>query len=116
VTPQPARLDAVALAQAEERLRQERELFDQKKAQDQKSFQLRLAIGWTTIAVFVAICAFCGYVILNHSDFSVGTVAAATSALLAEALGLVIATIKGTMGVTPKELEPTTAPPSLPRP
>ena len=43
MTPQPARLDAVALAQAEERLRQERELFDQKKAQDQKSFQLRLA-------------------------------------------------------------------------
>jgi hypothetical protein len=102
-------LDAVALAQAEERLRQERELFDLRKAQDQKSFVLRLAIGWTTIVLFVAICAFCGFIVINNGDFNAGTVTVATSALLVEALGLIGATIKGTMGAAPKELEPTTA-------
>jgi hypothetical protein len=107
-------LDAVTLASAEERLRQERELFDLKKAQDRKNFWLRLAMGWTTIVLFVAICAFCGFIIINHSDFSAGTVTAATSALLVEALGLVGATIKVTMGAGPKELEPTTAAPGLP--
>jgi hypothetical protein len=109
-----AQLDAVTLAQAEERLRQERELFDLKKAQDQKSFSLRLAIGRTTIALFVAICAFSGFIIINNDDFSSGTVTAASSALLVEALGLVGAIIKGTMGAAPKELEPTTALPVLP--
>jgi hypothetical protein len=109
-----AQLDAVSLAQAEERLRQERALFDLRKAHDEKNFRLRLAIGWTTIVLFVGICAFCGYVIVNSSDFSTGTVTVATSALLVEALGLVGATIKGAMGAAPKELEPTTALPPLP--
>jgi hypothetical protein len=58
--------DAAILAQAEERLRQERELFDQRKAQDTKTFVLRLAMGWTAVALLVAICAFCGYVIVNN--------------------------------------------------
>lgn len=107
-------LNAVALAQAEERLRQERDLFDRRMIQDSHTFRLRLAIGWTTVVLFVAICAFCGYVIMNSQDFNPGTVTAATTALLVEALGLVGVTIKGTIGSGPKELEPITAPASLP--
>jgi hypothetical protein len=107
-------LDAVTLAQAEERLRQERELFDRRMLQDEKTFRLRLAVGWTTIVLFVAICAFCGYVIINSGDFSAGTVTAATSALLVEALGLVGAMLKGTIGTAPKDLEPITDRPALP--
>lgn len=108
--------DPVTLAQAEERLRQERELFDRRMEQDQHTFRLRLATGWTIIVLFVAICAFCGYVIINNQHFGGGTVTAATSALLIEALGLVGAILKGTMGGTPKELAPTIAPPALPSP
>lgn len=103
--------DAVILAQAEERLRQERELFDQRKAQDRKTFALRLAMGWTAVALLVAICAFAGYIILNRTSFDGTTVTVATSALLVEALGLVIAIWRGTMGRGPSELEPTTAAP-----
>jgi len=109
-------LDAIMLAQAEERLRQEQAIFNQRIAQDQESFSQRKVIAWIVIAVFVAICAFCGYVIVNSGDFSTGTVTAATTALLVEALGLVRAILKGTMGVGPKELEPTTAMPELPAP
>jgi hypothetical protein len=59
----------------------------------------------------IAICAFCGYVVVNSDDFSAATVTSATSALLVEALGLVATTWKGTLGAGPKELEPTTAVP-----
>lgn len=100
--------DPVALAQAEERLRQERELFDQKKAQDRKVFVLRLVMGWTAVALLVAICVFAGYVIVNHESFAVSTVTTATSALLVEALGLVVAIWRLTLGKGPKELTPTT--------
>lgn len=76
--------DAVVLAQAEERLRQERELFDQKKSQDQKTFVLRLAIGLD-----------------DHRP---------ADRDLLEALGLVVASWKATLGRETKDLEPTTIP------
>jgi len=101
--------DAVVLAQAEERLRQERELFDQRKSQDRKTFVLRLAMGWTAVVLLLAICALCGYVVLHNEDFASGTVTAATSALLVEALGLVVAVWRGTLGKGPAELGPTTS-------
>lgn len=107
-------LDAILLVQAEERLRQEQAVFNQRMAQDEQGFRQRQVIGWIVIALFVAICAFCGYVIVNNQDFSDATVAAATSALLVEVLGLVGAMLKGTMGVAPKEVEPVTARPELP--
>lgn len=105
--------DAILLAQTEERLRQEQAIFNQRIAQDQESFRQRQIIGWIVIGLFVAICAFCGYVIVNSSEYPATAVTAATSALLVEALGLVRAIVKGTMGVQPKELEPTTAMPEL---
>jgi len=103
---------AAELAQLEERLRQERETFNQKKRQDQHFFYLRMVMGGVTVGLFIAICAFSGFIILNNSDFSAGTVAAATSALLVEAIGLVGAVWKVFLGEGPKELEPTTPPTS----
>lgn len=101
--------DAVVLAQAEERLRQEREVFDQQKAQDKKTFVLRLTMGWTAVVLLVAICAFAGYVIVNHRAYGTTTVTAATSALLVEALGIAGAIWRGTLGKGPAELRPATA-------
>jgi len=101
--------DALVIAQLSERLRQERELFDQRKAQDRKQFFLWMVMGWTAVVLFVAICAFCGFIVLNYRDFSSGTVGAATSALLVEALGLVIAVWKIVLGNGPRDLEPTTS-------
>jgi hypothetical protein len=103
---------AVVLARAEKRLRQERELFDQKKAQDKRMFVLKLTMGWTAVALLVAICAFAGYIILNHHQFANATVATSSSALLVEALGLAGAIWRGTFGRGPQELEPTTSLPA----
>ena len=102
--------DAAVLAQLNERLRQERELFDQKKKQDGRVFVLWMTMGWTAVGLLIAICAFAGYVIVNHDAFSNGTVTAATSALLVEALGLVVAVWRVTLGKGPKELVPITQP------
>jgi hypothetical protein len=102
------------LAQAEGALRQQQAAFNQLIAQDQASFRQRYIIGWILIVLFVGICAVCGYVIVNSSEFPATAVTAAASALLVEALGLVGAIIKGIMGVQPKELEPTIAMPALP--
>lgn len=102
--------EAVAIAQLNERLRQERELFDQRKKQDIRSFHLWIAMGWTAVVLFIAICAFSGFVIVNHAEFADGIVALAASALLVEALGLVATVWKAAIGSRPKRLEPTTAP------
>jgi hypothetical protein len=101
--------DPLVIARLSQQLRQEQELFDQRKAQDQERFRLWLAMGWTAIVLFVVICAFAGFVVLDHGDFSTSTVVAATSALLIEALGLLVAVWKKVLGKGPRELEPTTA-------
>ena len=103
-------LEAVALAQAGERLRQESALFDRRMAQDARLFRLRMAMGWVSIVLFVAICSFCGYIIADSDKFGAGTVTVATSALLVEVLGLIGATIKGAVGVGSRTVEPVTAP------
>jgi hypothetical protein len=102
--------DAALLAQLNERLRQERELFNQKKVQDRRVFALWVTMGWTAVVLLIAICAFAGYIIVNHGEFSEATVTAATSALLVEALGLVVAVWRVAMGKGPEELAPITQP------
>lgn len=102
--------EAVAIARLNERLRQERELFNQRKKQDVRSFRLWMAMGWTAVVLFPAICAFSGFVLVNHGEFADGIVALAASALLVEALGLVGAVWRAAMGYRPKRLEPTTPP------
>ena len=104
--------EAAYLAQLEERLRQERETFDQKKKQDQGFYLLRMIMGGAAIAVFIAICAFSGFVLVNNSEFPSGVVAAASSALLVEAVALVVGVWRNFIGEGPKELEPTTTSPS----
>lgn len=99
---------AAELAQLEERLRQQRETFDQRKRQDQWFFYLRIIVSGVAIVAFIAICAFAGFIVLNTGDFSTGTVAVAASALLVEAIGLVGGILKVIMGNGFKELEPTT--------
>ncbi len=102
--------DAALLAQLNERLRQEREVFDQQKDQDRRNHILRLTMGWVSVVLFVAICAFSGLVILNPDDFSSTATTVATTALLVEALGLVMNVWRLTVGNGPRELEPTTQP------
>jgi hypothetical protein len=101
--------DTIAVEQATERLRQERETFDQKKAQDQRWFLLRFVMGSASVVVLLAIIAFCGFIILNYKDFPGPVLTIAVSALLVDVLGAMLAIWKVVIGSrTPDALAPVT--------
>lgn len=100
--------ETVVIARAEERLRQERETFDQKKRQDGRWFILRLAMGWSAVFLLPGIGVVSGWVIANQSDFSGSTVTLAASSLLVDSVGLVIAVWRIVLGTGPDQLSPVT--------
>lgn len=99
----------ITVVEAEERLRQESETFDQRKAQDQRWFVLRLAMGWTAVGILPGVDGICGWVIFNHKSFSSGSVTAATTALLVDTVGLVGTIWKTVIGKGPDRLGPVTS-------
>jgi hypothetical protein len=101
--------DTIAIATAEERLRQERETFNQRKDQDARWFVIRLVMAWTAVVLLPAIGITCGWIIFKSHEFTSATVAVATSALLADTLGIVVSIWKVVMGSGPQALEPVTA-------
>lgn len=104
--------DAIALAEAVERLRQQQEIFEQQMRHDRWGTYLRLAAGWVAIPLLAGICVLSGYVILNSSNYSTATVGIATSALLVESLGVIGGTWKFLATAPTKELAPTIGEPS----
>ena len=85
---------AAEIAAIEERLRQERETFDQRKHQEATWFNLRLRMGYTAVVMLPAIAIVCVYVIFSSEKFDSGIVTLAGTALLVDVLGLVISVFK----------------------
>lgn len=100
--------ETIAIANAEERLRQERETFDQRKQQDARWFVIRQVMSWVAVVLVPAVAVTCGWIIFNYDDFTTAIVTVATSALLADTLGLCISIWKIVLGSGPKALEPIT--------
>jgi hypothetical protein len=82
--------EAVRLARAEEQLRQERETFDQQCNQDRRWFNLRLAVGYSSIVLLGGIMAACILIITHEPEFPPGVVLGATGALFGDVLGLLV--------------------------
>jgi hypothetical protein len=100
---------AIVLQQATERLRQEKETFDQLKAQDSRSFRVRMAIGWVSVILIPAIAIFCAYVIVGD-NFSSRMKEAAAATLFVDVVGLAAAVWRATaVKGAPTRLAPTTA-------
>ncbi|TFI43572.1 hypothetical protein E4P29_11245 [Rhodococcus sp. 1R11] len=102
--------DALALAQGQQRLQQERETFDQRKRQDASWFKVRCAIGWVAAVTLPSIMVVACLIIGFHDSFGPTTVSIATGALLVDALATATSLYKiviGTQGSQP--LEPVTA-------
>jgi hypothetical protein len=74
---------------AAERLRQERETFDQAKQQDRQYFFIRLAMGWVVVFTLPAIMAICIAIVCLHRHFAGGTVTMATATLLVDGAGTI---------------------------
>ena len=83
-------LSPVGIERAMERLRQERETFNQHKAHEDRWFVLRLVMGYSSVALLAAIMVLCSYILLNNAAFSVTVVASAGAALFGDVLGLLV--------------------------
>jgi hypothetical protein len=82
-------LTGVGSQAADERLRQERETFDQHRTHQNRWFLLRLAIGYMSVVLLPSILAVSTYILLNQTRFPTSVVTAAGGALFVDALGLI---------------------------
>jgi len=73
---------------ASERLRQERETFDQLKAHDALWFKLRLATGLVAIIALLVVLFVAARVVLTPSQYSETAIILAAVAILADIAGL----------------------------
>ena len=86
----PLDLAPIRIERAMEQLRQEREVFEQRKAQESRWFVLRLTMGYASLILLLAVMVICSIVLFNSSRFPEFTVKAAGAALFADVLGLLI--------------------------
>jgi ABC-type transport system involved in cytochrome c biogenesis permease component len=108
--------DELTLAQLTERLRQEKETFDQAKSQDERAFRVRLAFAWVAVIILPAVLVSAIMVLTFHRDFNDFVVRFAAAALFVDALstGGSLYRIMIT-GLPKRELKPVTTAPALPR-
>lgn len=102
--------DVIALAQAQQRLQQEKETFEQRKTQDASWFRVRCAIGWVAVFTLPAILVIAGLIVGFHSFFDPATVSVATGALLVDGAATAFSLYKIVLGDQgSKPLEPVTS-------
>jgi hypothetical protein len=108
--------DELSLAQLTERLRQEKETFDQAKSQDERAFRVRLAFAWVAVVILPAVLIAAIMVLTFHRDFNDFVIRFAAAALFVDGLstGASLYRIMVT-GLPKRELKPVTTAPTLPR-
>jgi ABC-type multidrug transport system fused ATPase/permease subunit len=82
--------ESVRVEQLLERIRQERETFNQRKEQDQRWFRLRLLMGYVSVVLLPAIFVFCSYIILHSKDFSDQIVASASASFFGDVVAFIL--------------------------
>lgn len=85
---------AIKLERATEQLRQEREVFEQRKQQESRWFFLRLLMGYSSVVLLFAVVVLSSMVLFNAEKFSEFTVEAAGAALFADVIGLLLSVWK----------------------
>ena len=99
----------IEFEKASERIRQEKETFDQRKRQDNLWFILKLVMGFFAIILLTAVLCFSAYILMNNEKFPSSVVTSAGIALFVDILGLLIAVWKIVLNPTSiTKLEPIT--------
>lgn len=80
----------VILEREAEKLRQEKETFDQRKEQENRWFKLRLIMGYSAVVLLAAIMVVSSFIVLNHQKFPGAVVTVSGGALFGDVLGLLI--------------------------
>jgi len=87
-------LTPIDIERAAERIRQEKETFDQRKRQDSNWFILKLVMGFFSVIMLAAILIVAAYILLNNNKFPTTVVASAGVALFVDIIGLIISVWK----------------------
>ena len=90
----PFSIDAMAtdptkILRTEERLRQERETFDQTKLHTARWFNLRLCMGYIAACLLPTVAVACGYILFQHEIFPTSVVVSAGGTVIVDVLGLI---------------------------
>jgi hypothetical protein len=80
----------VLIERASEQLRQEREIFDQRKLHEARWFYLRLVMGYSSVVLLTAVMLIASYILINSSQFGTAVVTSAGGALFVDVLGLLV--------------------------
>jgi hypothetical protein len=89
VTPSEASFQP-AIEHLKERLRQERETFDQHKAHENRWFLLRVVMGYSSVILLISIMVVSSYILFNNVSYPNSVVITAGAALFVDTLGLII--------------------------
>lgn len=84
-------INAVRLAQAEERLRQQRLMADEKIARARAFRRLQIAAGWTAVLMLPSIATVCVIIIIEYQKVPNQLLTGASAALFVDVLGLLVA-------------------------
>jgi len=102
-------LNPIEYERANERLRQERETFEQRKRHDHRWSILRLVMGYSSILLLGAIMYVSTYILFLYEQFPTEVVLAASVALFTDLLGLFISVYKIVLNpASGTKLEPVT--------
>jgi hypothetical protein len=101
-------MEMVALAQAQEALRQEQETFNQLQRQDARAFILRATMGWIAAASLPGIGFTSGWILFHSNSFTTTTVNIAAGTLLVDSFGFLASVWKIVLGRGPERLTPIT--------
>jgi hypothetical protein len=97
---------AIAVEDAAERIRQERETFDQLKRQDARWFTVRLVAAWIAVLMLPVVFVTTVSIVLRHTAYPASVVTAASAALFVDVLGIAGTVWKGAFSRAPDRLAP----------
>lgn len=80
----------IKIERAMEQLRQEREVFNQRKEQEARWFILRITMGYTSVILLFAVIIVSAFILFNSAQFPDFAVKSAGAALFADVVGLLI--------------------------
>lgn len=83
-------LTPIVVEREMERIRQERETFDQHKRHENLWFGLRLTMGFSSVLLLISIMIVSSIILFNNDKFPSNVVTAAGAALFVDILGLLI--------------------------
>ena len=99
---------AASLLRLEERLRQERETFDQRKDHEERWFNLKLRMGYIAAVMLPGIAIVCVSILINHAEFAPEVIVSSGVALAVDLAGFLAAVWKVGLGQgSITRLEPT---------